>query len=115
FYAELTAINDNTWKSLCKLVEFPDNTASLVKIGNIIPYQNFQFLWDKNSRIKPLFKNNNTLSSNFKLRMDLSRSLKELKFNSETRKIEFKASLSNPAINWKEIKKLASELKKTTN
>jgi hypothetical protein len=106
------SINDNTWKALMQLDSLIDETSCLVKVGKVIPYQNIPILWDsENSKIKPLFQ---TASKRkvYEDRNRLSRALKDLKFKSESNKLEFKASMSEPAYNWKKIKELAAGLLK---
>lgn len=104
------AINDPTWKVISSFKKETSEISCLIKIGDLIPYQCFPILWDGSGKFKPLFRNNISIDV-YKKRMLLSSKLKELSFTSETNELELKASLSEPAPNWKEILSKSKALK----
>lgn len=108
-------INDPTWKLLTKLESNLDETACLVKIGQIIPFQCIPLLWSgEYENFKPLIYSP-TKKDVYEKRSVLSKKLKELKFKSESNRLEFKASMCEPAYNWKKIKELTEELINSTS
>lgn len=108
---DVSAINDPTWIEVSSYKKETTESSCLVKIGDLIPYQCFPILWETSgSRFKALYPSSANIES-YKRRMSLSSKLKELSFTSETKELELKASLSEPAPNWKEIQKISKALK----
>lgn len=111
FHNNNESINNSTLKVFSPFFKEVSDDSSLVKIGNIIPYQCFPFLWNNEIlNYYPLYSNPTKLETHH-LRMRTSNNLKNLKFESESNKIEFKASFAEPAYNWKEIKKASTAYK----
>jgi hypothetical protein len=113
YFNNTETINDPTWKLLCKVYKNSTNLACLVKIGELIPYQVFPIFWsEKINKFKPLFSNNSIIDFNVHDdRFKISEKLESLKFDSENKNLEFKASLVEPAINWKTVQKKAKVFK----
>lgn len=112
YYNNEDTINDPTWSLLTQKLSQISNKSTLVKIGEIVPYQSFPILWcSEIPKFNPLYSSKVSLK-NYYSRVFMSDNLENTwNFKSETNKLEFKASLSTPARNWKAINKLAEEYK----
>jgi hypothetical protein len=109
-YINAGSINDPSLKCLTKIYGKIHETSSLVKIGEIIPYQSFPFLWCTITQFNSLFQSNYKYDMYIK-RMNFTDELKDLCIRSESKKIELKATMSVPGRNWKKIQEISEILK----
>lgn len=112
FYNNDDTINNPTWSLISQTFPQTSNKSTLVKLGEMIPYQSFPILWcSEISNFKPLYSSKVTLKKYIE-RFNLSDNLENnWNYKSETNRIEFKASLATPAKNWKVINKIVEEYK----
>lgn len=106
----LNGINDQTIKCLIKIYGAINENSCLVKIGELFPYQCFPFLWCSNSSFHPVVPSNYVFE-NYLNRFNLSDNLKDYYIRSESKKIELKATMATPAVNWKKIKELSKTIR----
>ena len=108
---KLENLNDATIKCLTKIYGKIFESSSLVRIGELNLFQNFPFLGCRKDNFDPLFKSGYSYHD-YETRMEMSEQLKSLSIRSESKIIELKATMLNPAINWKKISELTKSLLK---
>lgn len=111
---KINGVNDQTFKCLSKIYGVINESSCLVKTGEIFPYQCFPFLWCSTSNFKPIIHSQYALESYIN-RFSISEKLKDYYIRSESKKIELKATMSTPAINWKKIKELSKVILEKSN
>lgn len=110
-YLNQTSIGDETWKAILNFSNYSSETSSFVKIGTIVPYQSFPFLWMKQSRKEPLINSNTSNQKDYERFVSISKGIQDLNLGSETKDREFKGSLAYPIRNHKEILNRTKKLK----
>lgn len=105
FFNNEDTINDPTWSLLIQKIPQLSNNSTLVKIGEISPFQSFPILWCTDiHNFKSLYPSKISLKDYY-IRFKMCDNLENnWNFKSETNSIEFKASLSVPGCNWKSLK-----------
>lgn len=110
FYSQDIRGNE-TWSSIISHFSGTSHTSSFVKIGSMVPYQTFPFLWMSQNRKKPLIRSNESSISDYMNFMSLSKGIQDLNLGSESKDREFKGSLAFPIRNHKKIVELSRKLK----